>query len=371
MNRSPKPGRQGFTLIELLVVIAIIAILIALLVPAVQKVRDSAANLQCANNLKNLALACHSYHDANHAFPPAVLIQNGVDPTQGAGNFGPNWVVLILPYIDQGSMFNPVVAESCAAYKTTGDAGWRAIGSDALTIMICPFDAGNYSVPYAGGTIPNPPTGLPWAHGNYGCNAAGIHQDEAEPGGGSSTGWLSTEGGYSPAYASSGDFGGGPVPNGTHCGGIMCINWGCPLSNIADGSSNTILLGEQRCGSWIESTDPRGLWAVGMPGCSVICGAASWDCTSPNDANQNSDDCDGCNADNTNEHMGCWPGCPFQQANVRAKHPGWASNVAMCDGTVRYVQITINQAIWWAMLGRDDAITFDIEDLMGGEAIFP
>jgi prepilin-type N-terminal cleavage/methylation domain-containing protein/prepilin-type processing-associated H-X9-DG protein len=369
MNRSPKQGRQGFTLIELLVVIAIIAILIALLVPAVQKVRDSAANLQCANNLKNLALACHNYHDAYKTFPPAVLMQPGVDPTTGTQNFGPNWVVLIAPYIEQGVLYTPAVQTSVNNYmKTPGEAGWRVIGSDLLTIMICPFDAGRYSSVYAG-TIPNPPNG-PWAHGNYAANAAGIHQDEAEPNGGSSTGWLSTEGGFSPAYASQGDFG-GPVPNGTHAGGVMCINWGVALSNISDGSSNTILLGEVRTGAWIEASDPRGLWAVGMPGCSVICGAASWDCTSPNDSNQNSDDCEGCNADNTTEHMGCWPGCPFQQANVRARHPGWASNVAMCDGTVRYVQITIDQAIWWAMLGRDDGILFDIEDLMGSSAQFP
>jgi prepilin-type N-terminal cleavage/methylation domain-containing protein/prepilin-type processing-associated H-X9-DG protein len=369
MHRPPIRRRRGFTLIELLVVIAIIAILIALLVPAVQKVRDAAANTQCANNLKQLALACHNYHDAWKSFPPAVLMQKGLTMTSGASNFGPNWVVLIAPYIEQGTLYTPAVQTSVNNYMTNGDANWRAIGSDVLTVMICPFDAGRYSSVYAG-TIPNPPTGLPWAHGNYACNAAGIHQDEAEPGGGSNIGWLSTLAGYSPAFSSSGDFG-GPVPNGTHCGGVMCINWGVMLANIADGSSQTVLLGEVRTGAWLQAADPRGLWAVGMPGSSVISGAASWDCTSPNDSNSESDDVDGCTANNTTEHMGCCPGCPFQQANVRSRHPGWVSNVAMCDGTVRPVQLTINQAIWWAMLGRDDGIGFDVSDLEGSMVQFP
>lgn len=130
--------RRGFTLIELLVVIAIIAILIALLLPAVQQAREAARRTQCKNNLKQIGIALHGYHETALAFPPGWI---GVDRSSGAHDFeGHNsfgWAVALLPHLEQGPLYKRLDTQQSMMDPTN-----LSILQTPLQAFRCPSDTG-------------------------------------------------------------------------------------------------------------------------------------------------------------------------------------------------------------------------------------
>jgi prepilin-type N-terminal cleavage/methylation domain-containing protein/prepilin-type processing-associated H-X9-DG protein len=208
--RTPT-SRNAFTLIELLVVIAIIAILIGLLVPAVQKVREAAARIQCVNNLKQIGLAMHSYHGVYKVFPPGYrasgpYVDGATDTTPGWG-----WAAFILPYLDQGNLYSQLninqPVKNSPGIQTT------------LTVYLCPSDV----VPPAAFPVPD-------GFGNTICLAAPS----------------------SYAACVGGDESDTAGPSGL---GILCRNSQTRMTDVTDGTSNTILIGER---SW---SNANGIWA--------------------------------------------------------------------------------------------------------------
>ncbi len=140
-------SRRGFTLIELLVVIAIIAVLIALLLPAVQSAREAARRIQCVNNLKQIGLGLHNYHDLHNTFPPGYVSryrQDGGDAGTAEDDFGPGWAwaSMILPQVEQGTIYGAINFS-----LTVGHADNKTAAIARLNSYLCPSDVTPQTVP--------------------------------------------------------------------------------------------------------------------------------------------------------------------------------------------------------------------------------
>jgi prepilin-type N-terminal cleavage/methylation domain-containing protein len=222
----PRSSRRvGFTLIELLVVIAIIAILIGLLLPAVQKVRAAAARMSCANNLKQLGLACQSYHDAYSVLPPSRIARNEYA----------TWPVLVLPFIEQDALYQQWQATGLGVRFSNQNAVAR---TTEVKTFFCPSRRGPGSAlskPHSVDSA-NQET-QPGALGDYaGCDGDSANENTLDAGGVMIVGHVLNP---APAGGTTDNPPGSPnVRINTFVGRIR-------LTDIHDGTSSTFLIGEK------------------------------------------------------------------------------------------------------------------------------
>jgi prepilin-type N-terminal cleavage/methylation domain-containing protein len=319
MNR-----RRGFTLIELLVVIAIIAILIGLLLPAVQKVREAANRMSCTNNLKQLGLALHNYHDADGTFPPAY--QEKVwppDPTVPAQHH--RWSVLaqLTPYLEQTNVYNaldlsyPLVGGPSSSPPFSVFPPNQFGVSQKVKIFLCPSDSGIV-------------LDARFAPTNY--------------------------------VACSGD--GSNSGQGIGATGVFLINSRNRIADVTDGTSNTALMSESLLGAGGSNFTGPGPVDVRTVYCSLGVGTGGLT------------EADRSNCTTWNVRRGrCWADGDYNSGLynhydtpnprvpdlVRHNNPGWKAgrsnhaggvNVLLGDGAVRFVTNGVGLTTWRALATR-------------------
>jgi prepilin-type N-terminal cleavage/methylation domain-containing protein/prepilin-type processing-associated H-X9-DG protein len=302
---------RGFTLIELLVVIAIIAILIGLLLPAVQKVREAAARTKCANNLHQMAIACHNYHDVNGKLPPGV----NYPPVQTPNYFYYwSWMAMIMPYIEQDNL-----------YKQADT--WQRMGGYHY------WPWGDFWNGYSSAQ-PNPALSKVMSTYNCPMDVRTLVNSSTDDGYGGKMVVAFTA--YEGVNGITGDFGHLPA------NGCMFFRSDIRLTQITDGTSNTFLIGERP-----PSQDLYyGWWFAG----------AGWDGSGVGDVVLGSYEQGYANALGCPQSkLGFQPGNvnnPCDQVHFWSLHTNGA-NFAKADGSVRFETYGMSQAVLNAMCTRN------------------
>jgi prepilin-type N-terminal cleavage/methylation domain-containing protein/prepilin-type processing-associated H-X9-DG protein len=334
---------RGFTLIELLVAIAIIAVLIALLLPAVQAAREAARRSQCVNNLKQMGIALHNYHDALGSFPPGHL-------GTGWNDWGP--LVMLLPYVEQGPLYNAI------NFANTGRAAAPGNNRENVTIFTmtvnayqCPSDQDRLNA-----TVSLNGSNVLYGHQNYSGNAGNAPHSFYD---------------NSKHNAANG------VMFGVTAGKPVAVR------DVLDGTSNTAAWSEKVKGFGSGSNNA---YDVSRPSSTVFSLTVNTGATGntfqdaiPNDYYNR---CKALNVATSALATGAiaqgtywWDGHPetglynhvmppntwscndnnvndAAASTASSRHSGGA-NVCMCDGSVRFVKATISPTTWWALGSRN------------------
>jgi prepilin-type processing-associated H-X9-DG protein/prepilin-type N-terminal cleavage/methylation domain-containing protein len=297
----------GFTLIELLVVIAIIAVLIGLLLPAVQSAREAARRVQCANNLKQIGLAMHNYHLSVDVFPPGYVSSTN-DGTLGGVEIGPGWGwgTMILPQLEQRPLFS-AINFSVQIIAPSSDT----IRQSSLSVFLCPSSTGNSG----------PVVLFPF---------------------GSTSGAMPVVNDLSPGQyvASAGQF--DPGDSAANNNGLFYRNSRIGERDVSDGLSQTLMVGE-RSRNVADAT-----WVGAIP--------ATQGCTNLNWPIR---DCEPANvmvlAHTGPSPVQAWVDVPNYKGagadDFWSLHPG-GCNFLFCDGSVRFVKETVNPRVFTALSTR-------------------
>lgn len=301
--------QRGFTLIELLVVIAIIGVLVALLLPAVQQAREAARRTQCRNNLKQIGLALHNYHDVANTFPPGWVYDSRRSPESAPTNCW-GWSALILPHLDQAGLYNQLNLNAgfrggLDAPGNNSNSGFTGLEATLLSVFRCASDVGSGQVLSGAG---GPGLGM-----NYGgrSNYPGVN------------GGLLLD-----------------LPPITHQGGTFGENSRRGLRDMTDGSSNIVVVGER---AWQEvrgtGVGPSALWAgtrSGIPGMETGNGVAFavGNCVIP----LNTEPVGDANPLGSGISDGSWH-------MFSSRHP-LGAHFLLGDGAVRFVSQTIDYQIY-------------------------
>jgi prepilin-type N-terminal cleavage/methylation domain-containing protein/prepilin-type processing-associated H-X9-DG protein len=319
-------SRDAFTLVELLVVIAIIGILIALLLPAVQAAREAARRMQCTNNLKQIGLAIHNYHDTHKCFPGTYFYAgtNALDSAHLRGSI----LVRLLPYIEQGSVYKGFDFRKNTDGQLVPGSTTQYLCQVIIQTYVCPSDKGNDLSPwnaawdnYAASCGPTPenPTGNP----SCPCDA--------------STWYAYAR--VTPTYPSK--WNGNPAGPFTRNRTANYDIYVSRMRDVTDGLSNTIFFGERRrdCSyhnwnGWSRSNNGQGICGTLIPINFDSCHTDTETLSAP--------------------LTGCNRNCTWNtEFGFKSMHPGGA-NFLFGDGSVHYLSETIDHWNYQYLGAKDD-----------------